>query len=287
MDGAIRLVGRVRNPDGARARVVLEPLNRRIKIAISGANKKEALFHVRNDIEHIHETLNNPKVQKMVPCVCGQCRAGGEPGFFEHGVLNEAKEKGITELQCMNSFKQVPIDDLLSGIRFVPPNAKGGARLFAKPSRRPGADVDELALRKELESIENKLKALESKKAELDRRGRNAARWRAAPFLLGFAGINATLAYLTFARKEWGWNEVEPLAYFIGHVPLLLGYVYLLIANKDPDEIVLSPLKLYKRMIEKQTRRNYSLYEFDDSEYENLRQRAMDLTFAVAHLTRG
>ena len=116
-DGAIWRVGRVRNPDGARARVVLEPLNRKIKIAISGANKKEALFHVRNDIERIHETLNNPEVQKMVPCVCGQCRAVAEPGFFKHETLKLYREKNVTMTRCEKSAEEVTLDELLAGIK--------------------------------------------------------------------------------------------------------------------------------------------------------------------------
>ena len=79
---------------GAQALVISEPRARRLRIAVSGAERKAALYDIRSQIDYIHGTLNNPDVQEMLPCVCSE---------------------------CVNAAEPVRIKDLLDGIAYTPP----------------------------------------------------------------------------------------------------------------------------------------------------------------------
>ena len=102
--------------EGARARVVQETLNRKIRIAVEGENyKRELLAVIRNQFDHIHSTLNNPEVKEMVPCICKEC-GYSEPYFYDYSVLRKFIEKGKRTIICQNSTEDVSIDSLLGDI---------------------------------------------------------------------------------------------------------------------------------------------------------------------------
>jgi len=95
------------------AMVVSEPLAKKIRIYIRGEDKKGLMGIVREHIEHIHRTLNEPRVKKMLPCICPECRNSTERHSFEYETLLTAKRKGRTEKECDHSCKPVNIDALL------------------------------------------------------------------------------------------------------------------------------------------------------------------------------
>ena len=105
--------------DNTRARVVADNLNRKIVVRIEGKNRVGALAVVRNEIEHIHRTLNAPDVSEMVPCICSECRASeGRPHFFPYDRLEKFLSKGKTEVTCDISVEDVSLLKLLQGVDF-------------------------------------------------------------------------------------------------------------------------------------------------------------------------
>jgi hypothetical protein len=100
---------------GARALVVSEPLTRKIRVALAGKNQRELLSVIRHQIDDIHRTLNEPKVNEMMPCICSACREGN-PHLFLHRTLEAYMASGIEEIRCEKSLENVPIRKLLAEV---------------------------------------------------------------------------------------------------------------------------------------------------------------------------
>lgn len=98
------------------ALILKEELDRKIKLAIKGNEKKELLGIIRSEIENIHITLNNPSVEEMVPCVCNQCLESEKSHFYEYSVLKKYKAKGMREIVCPDAIDVVSVDSMLDGM---------------------------------------------------------------------------------------------------------------------------------------------------------------------------
>lgn len=99
--------------EGTDAMVVADRISKRVQIWIRGRDPREMLAVIREQIDHIHETLNRPAVEEMLPCICDECRQSPEPYFHNFADLKTASWKGKTESQCKKSFDNVLISDLL------------------------------------------------------------------------------------------------------------------------------------------------------------------------------
>ncbi|MFC2146294.1 COR domain-containing protein [Acidobacteriota bacterium] len=107
------------------ALVLSEPLNRRLKVSVTGADKSELLAIVGNHLDHIHRSLNmekNVHYKEMIPCNCSTCVKSENPHLFQHDVLKKFADKGIQFIHCQVSAEEVPIQGLLKG--FAPPPQK-------------------------------------------------------------------------------------------------------------------------------------------------------------------
>jgi internalin A len=100
---------------GTRARVVAEPLNRRIHVAVNGTNCRELLSVVRHQIDEIHRTLNEPRVSEMVPCNCVQCQTHA-PHLFAFSTLEAYLAKGLEEIRCEKSLENASIRKLIAEV---------------------------------------------------------------------------------------------------------------------------------------------------------------------------
>lgn len=98
------------------ALILKEELDRKIKIAIKGNEKKELLGIIKSEIENIHKTLNNPSVKEMVPCICNQCLESEKSHFYEYSVLKKYKAKGKREIVCPDTIEIVSVDSMLDGM---------------------------------------------------------------------------------------------------------------------------------------------------------------------------
>jgi len=104
--------------DNTFALVQSEPLNRKLTVTVTGADKNEILAIARHHLEEIHRSLNMEKdehYREMIPCGCGFCRGAEKPFLFLHEDLKRFFERGIPQIQCHKSGEQMLITVLLKG----------------------------------------------------------------------------------------------------------------------------------------------------------------------------
>jgi len=105
--------GGVLEKENTQALIISERLNRKITLRIKGDDKKELLEIIRSEMDYIHQTLNHPDVEQMLPCICPQCRKNPEtPYFHRFSCLQNAQEKNIKRIQCLKSFEYISINKL-------------------------------------------------------------------------------------------------------------------------------------------------------------------------------
>ena len=119
--------GVVLEREDAQALVISERLNRKITLWIKGDDKKELLAIIRCEMDYIHQTLNQPDVKQMLPCICPQCRQNTiDPYFHNFLDIKNALQKGVRQIQCLKSFDFIPIDDLLGEYGIEEPEDNSG-----------------------------------------------------------------------------------------------------------------------------------------------------------------
>ncbi len=100
------------------ALVIGDTAGRKLGVWVRGPQKAELLAIIRNDLNHIHATLNMKKelghYEEEVPCGCPVCIKSKEPQLFPFIHLKNLSEKGMT-LTCMKSYQYVSPDVLLRG----------------------------------------------------------------------------------------------------------------------------------------------------------------------------
>lgn len=103
--------------------MVIKTDPRRIDICIEGLEKKLMLSTIRRHMDYLHRPFSNLNVSEMVPCLCRDCREDRESYFFPYENLMKARKKGKRDIECQNSFEDVPIDFLLGeiGAKTAPP----------------------------------------------------------------------------------------------------------------------------------------------------------------------
>ncbi len=101
------------------AMLVGDPPKRRLRIWVRGPQKTELLAIIRNELNHIHTTLNMKKemnhYREEVPCNCSHCLVSEEPHLFPVEVLKKMSERGNRLLTCFKSYEDVSPDMLLRG----------------------------------------------------------------------------------------------------------------------------------------------------------------------------
>lgn len=91
-----------------------------ISIRLKGNRRKELLSIIREELKDIHSTYNENLefYEEMIPCCCNSnCRNEEDPHFFKEKIIYKAKSKGVSSLQCVRSFEQVLIEDLINGVK--------------------------------------------------------------------------------------------------------------------------------------------------------------------------
>lgn len=107
--------GTILSWESAKALITSEPLNRKIRVAVEGYDKKDLLTIIRREFAHIHGTLNNPDVKQMIPCICDRCRTG-DPFLYEYQRMRDYLLGNEKEVICDKSIKRVSIEQLLTGV---------------------------------------------------------------------------------------------------------------------------------------------------------------------------
>lgn len=97
------------------ALIVSETLNKRIRIWVKGKDVSELLYLIKQSIDDIHETLNNPKVKEKIPCNCKYCIKSGTPAYFDYLKLT-LRKKPIVECP-KHDEEEIYVDSLLRGFK--------------------------------------------------------------------------------------------------------------------------------------------------------------------------
>jgi internalin A len=208
--------------EGARARVVAEPLNRRIRVGVVGREQRDLLAVVRRELDHIHGTLNHPEVEEMVPCTCATCAAAVEPHFHKFRELVAYRQSGMRDVPCPRGLRPVAIDDLLEGFRGVTPSRYG----FQHGDVRAG----HIAAASPVQVVVNVQPAVHEKTIPVLRseRSRPASPWLSGLFyLFAVAAIAAVFAAVGKVVSPWA------LPVIIGGAVLTLAVVGALQLRQD------------------------------------------------------
>ncbi|MCP4105866.1 MAG: TIR domain-containing protein [Desulfobacteraceae bacterium] len=90
---------------------------REIKIRIAGRHKKELMTIVTHELNKIHDSYNNLKYDKMIPCNCITCKGNQKPHFYPFDELREFISDGQNKIQCRKKpYKMVSVRGLIDDV---------------------------------------------------------------------------------------------------------------------------------------------------------------------------
>lgn len=93
----------------------IDRFKKSISISLSGTAKSDLLAIIRNEIEQIHISLNNPRVNEKIPCFCAEC-IKSDPYYFDIETVERARNRRVRSIECRKSFESVSITTILGGI---------------------------------------------------------------------------------------------------------------------------------------------------------------------------
>ena len=130
---------------------------RKIKIKISGKNKRDFMTIITENLDQINSQFEKMKVDKMIPCNCSECKTDDQPYFFEYKKLKRRLDNNINQIDCENSFRKVNIRSLIDEVI----NPEKGSPENGAPLERTKVFVSYSHKDKEwLEKVQTHLKVL-------------------------------------------------------------------------------------------------------------------------------
>jgi hypothetical protein len=93
-----------------------------ILLRARGPERKEILSILSAELDALNESFPGlaKTVTKLVPCICGECRANITPSFYTYEELRRRREKNKKTIECRHSFEDVSVQALLDGIQADP-----------------------------------------------------------------------------------------------------------------------------------------------------------------------
>ena len=90
-----------------------------IELRARGPERKALLSVIAADLDALNESFQGlrDKVDKRIPCNCGNCRAASVPEFFDQKDLLRRKEDNRLKVECPRSYEDVDVLELLDGIK--------------------------------------------------------------------------------------------------------------------------------------------------------------------------
>jgi small GTP-binding protein len=97
---------------------VIETYDRReIKIRLSGSNKRGFLEVITDKLDEIHDSFNQLKVKKLIPCNCDVCKDSQTPHFYDLNKLRERLANRKDDIECDKPpYNEVDVLSLLDDI---------------------------------------------------------------------------------------------------------------------------------------------------------------------------
>jgi internalin A len=99
-------------------------INNKVKISITGTNRKGLFSAIRMFIDEVHKDFNKTNklsFEEMVPCNCAECSKSDVPHFYKFNVLRKFEQNSISEIICENSVISVKIKSLINDVQIKSP----------------------------------------------------------------------------------------------------------------------------------------------------------------------
>ncbi len=143
---------------------------RRIKIRISGKNRRDFMTIITEEIDRINSPYEKMKVDKMIPCCCNECKSNPKLHFYEYKDLKRRIEKGKKEVECGKSYEMVNVRSLIDEVINEELRSSGESESTPKQSNGPAKKDKRNRVfvsyshkdKKWLERVQTHLKVLES-----------------------------------------------------------------------------------------------------------------------------
>lgn len=90
-----------------------------IQIRVTGKDKKGLLSIIVHELNRIHDSYENLKFRRLVPCNCSICQNSQAPHLHEFERLRQFEASNQHAIQCYLSFKMVNVRDLLDGVGWL------------------------------------------------------------------------------------------------------------------------------------------------------------------------
>jgi internalin A len=92
-----------------------------IELRARGPETKALLSVIAADLDALNDSFQGlkDKVDKRIPCICKNCLAASDPGFFDQKALLERKEDNQLKVECPRprSYEKVDVLELLDGMK--------------------------------------------------------------------------------------------------------------------------------------------------------------------------
>lgn len=102
--------------EGATAEVVESYDARNIKIRISGKNKRDFMTIIVDRLDSINAQYEKMKVEKLILCICDECKESKNPYPYKYSDLKRRIEKGRREVECGKSYEMVNVRQLIDDV---------------------------------------------------------------------------------------------------------------------------------------------------------------------------
>ncbi len=100
----------------AKIKVVESYDARSLELRGTGAQVRDLMTIVADEIDALNSTYPNLTLKKMIPCICEQCKNDTNPYFYKYNDILRRKISNRKTVECEVSFEDVEIDKLLDNV---------------------------------------------------------------------------------------------------------------------------------------------------------------------------
>lgn len=89
-----------------------------------GPEARELLSVIAHDLDAINQSFEglHNKVEKLVPCICAECKNSSNPHLYTEHLLVRKRDANSFQIECQKSFINVNVLELLNGLKLDLPN---------------------------------------------------------------------------------------------------------------------------------------------------------------------
>ncbi len=98
-----------------------------IELRAQGSKMVELLTILNDTLDELHETTPGVKVERLIPCICSQCKTATKPYIFKKSRLDNRLRNNRAKDECQESFEEVSIPELLGNVLLPDDHAMEGS----------------------------------------------------------------------------------------------------------------------------------------------------------------